>query len=192
MKLKEESMRMQRNVGDSYLLERIGIAAGLLLLMSLSGARALAQQVPGAANNDELTIAELLKMPGRLLGEGKNTSPAGQFQLLKYRVEELQLPRSIKLKLHGQQVEVDKAWRLTITGGPFPVRALPAVIWVDDQMVGYGVENERLSEITAVTFDRALLREGGTISLSYGEDKQGRVKLPEKLKLSDAPKGGNQ
>jgi oligoribonuclease (3'-5' exoribonuclease) len=60
------------------------------------------------------------------------------------------------------------------------------VIWLDDQMVGYGVENEQLSEITAITLDRELLREGATISLSYGEDKQGRVKLPEKLKLSGA------
>ena len=57
--------------------------------------------------------------------------------------------------------------------------------------VGYGVENERLSEITAVTFDRTLLREGGTIALSYGQDKQGRVNLPEKLKLSDAPSATN-
>jgi hypothetical protein len=179
-------MRIERNVGDSYLLKRIGVAAGLLLLMSVSGARALAQQGPGAANHEELTMSELLKLPGRVLGEGKNTRPVGQFQLLKYRVEELQLPRSIKVELHGQQVEVDKAWRLTITGGPFPVRAMPAVIWIDDQIVGYGVENERLSEIIAITFDRTLLREGGTISLSYGEDKQGRVNLPDKLKLSDA------
>ena len=179
-------MRLERNVGDSYLLKRIGIAAGLLLLMSVSGARARAQQVPGAAHNEEVTMAEMLKLPGQVLSEGKNTRPVGQFQLLTYRVEELKLPRSVKVELHGQQVEVDKAWRLTISGGPFSVRALPAVIWVDDQIVGYGVENERLSEITAITLDRDLLREGGTISLSYGEDKQGRVNLPEKLKLSGA------
>jgi hypothetical protein len=179
-------MRMKRNVSDSYLLKRIGIAAGLLLLIGINGGRALAQQVPGAANDGELTMTELLKLPGQVLGHGKNTSPVGQFRLLKYRVEELQLPRSMKAELHGQQVDVDKAWRLTITGGPFPVRALPAVIWIDDQMVGQGVENERLSEITVITFDRTLLREGGTISLSYGEDKQGRANLPEKLKLSEA------
>ena len=179
-------MRINSNVGDSHLLKRIGVAAGILLLLSVSGARTVAQQGPGAANHEELTMSELLKLPGQVLGEGKNTRPVGQFQLLKYRVEELQLPRTVKAELHGQQVEVDKAWRLTITGGPFPVRALPAVIWIDDQMVGYGVENERLSEITAITFDRALLREGGTISLSYGEDKQGRAKLPEKIKLNDA------
>ena len=179
-------MRIKGKGGDSYLLKRMGIAAGLFLVMSLGGGRAPAQQGPSAANNEEFTMTELLQLPGRVIGEGKNTNPVGQLGLLKYRVEELQLPRSVKAELHGQQVFVDKAWRLTITGGPFPVRALPAVIWIDDQIVGYGVENEQLSEVTAITLDRDLLREGGTISLSYGEDKQGRVKLPDKLKLNDA------
>ena len=179
-------MRIKGKVGGSHLLKRMGIAAGLLLLMSVGAGSALAQQVPGAPGNEDLNMSELLKLPGQVIGEGRNTRPVGQLKLMKYRVEELQLPRSTKVELHGQQVLVDKAWRLTITGGPFPVRALPAVIWIDDQMVGYGVENEQLSEITAITLDRDLLREGATISLSYGEDKQGRVKLPEKLKLSGA------
>jgi hypothetical protein len=72
------------------------------------------------------------------------------------------------------------------------VRALPAVIWVDDVAVGFGVEGEDLTEITAVTFDESLLRDGATLYLSYGdkENKEGRTALPEKLKL-DA-KGGNR
>jgi len=179
-------MHKRKNAAGRYLLKTIGTVIGLLLLVIAGNARALAQQVAGSVNNEEFTVAQLLKLPGKVLGEGKNTRPVGQFKLLKYRVEEVQLPRSIKVELLGQKVEVDKAWRLTVTGGPFPVRALPAVIWIDDQIVGYGVENELLSEITAITFDRSLLSEGGTISLSYGEDKQSRVELPEKLSLSSA------
>jgi hypothetical protein len=161
------------------------MAIGLLLMIA-GGPRALAQQVNGPANQERLTMTDLLKLPGRLVSEGQNTRPAGQLKLLSYRVEELTLPRVMKVELRGQEVEADRAWRLTVTGGPFPVRDLPAVIWVDDQIVGYGVENERLNAITAITFDRSLLRDGGTVSLSYGEEKQGRVKLPETLKLNDA------
>jgi hypothetical protein len=178
-------MHEKKGIAHCYLLNRIGIAAGLLLLLA-SCLGALAQQVSSPVNNEELTLANLLKLPGKVLGEGSNTRPVGQFRLLKYRVEELHLPRSMKVELHGQKVEVDKAWRVTVIGGPFPVRALPAVIWIDDQIVGHGVENERLSEITAITFDQSLLSDGATISLSYGEDKDSRVMLPEKLDLSRA------
>lgn len=176
-------MRWERNFGDRDPLKGIGMAIGLLLLMIVCRPDAPAQQVSSSPNAQELNMADLLKLPGKVLGEGKNTRPVGPLGLMKYRVEELQLPRSMKVELRGKQVEVDKAWRVTITGGPFPVRALPAVIWIDDQVVGFGVENELLSEITAITFDRSLLREEGTLSLSYGEDKDSRVSLPEKLNL---------
>ena len=75
-------------------------------------------------------------------------------------------------------------------GGPFPVRALPAVIWIDDQIVGNGIENETLSQITAITFDSSLVREGGVVSLSYGEDKERREKISQRLRLTR--EGGNQ
>src|SRR6266545_1909533 len=183
---------MGDKIGDCYPVKRRAMVLGLLLLLLLiaAGPRALAQQVPGSVNEKEFTVADLLKLPGKLLAEGKNTRPVGQFNLLKYRVEELQLPSTAKVEIQGQQVEVDKAWRVTVTGGPFPVRALPAMIWIDDQIVGTGVENERLSEITAITFDSSILRNGGTISISYGEDKKDRVNLPEKLNLTR--EGGDQ
>lgn len=136
----------------------------------------------------DVTVRELLKLPGKLLGEAKSASPSGDLKLTGYRVEELQLPRNITAEIKGQQVTVDKAWRVTVTGGPFPVRALPAVIWIDDQIVGNGIENETLSQITAITFDSSLIRQGGVVSLSYGEDKETRVRLSQRLQL----KGENQ
>ncbi|MGH9883689.1 MAG: hypothetical protein ACRD6N_19875, partial [Pyrinomonadaceae bacterium] len=129
-----------------------------------------------------LPLNELLRLPGKLLAEG-TTRATGNPKITGYRVEELQLPRSMDVELHGQQVSVDRAWRVTLNGGPFPVRSLPAVIWIDDQIVGYGIENERLSQITAITFDGSLIREGAVISLSYGEDKDSRLKLSQRLHL---------
>jgi hypothetical protein len=175
-------MRWKTNLSDRY-LKGIGLATGLLLILMLCHSQTLAQQPSNSQNAGDLSMADLLKLPGKVLGEGKNLKPVGQLKLLKYRVEELQLPHSVTVTLKGQQAIIDKAWRVSITGGPFPVRALPAVIWIDDQIVGIGIENEPLSEITTITFDRTLLRQGGTLSISYGEDKDGRVSLPEKLTL---------
>ena len=149
---------------------------------------------PGAfaqRNTDkELPLRELLSVPGKLLGEAKTDRPTTELKLTGYRVEEIKLPRTLNVELHGQQVAVEKAWRITVQGGPFPVRALPAVIWIDDQIVGNGIENETLSQITAITFDSSLIREGGVVSLSYGEDKEGRVRISQRLRLTS--EGGNQ
>jgi hypothetical protein len=60
---------------------------------------------------------------------------------------------------------------------------MPAVIWIDDQIVGHGIENETLSQVTAVTFDPSLIREGGVVSISYGEDKSDRVRFSQQLQL---------
>ena len=133
--------------------------------------------------NKELPVRELLKLPGKLLTDTKTTGSSGDLKLTGYRVEEVQLPRSLTTDVRGQQLTVDRAWRVTVTGGPFPVRAMPAVIWIDDQIVGYGIESETLTEITAITFDSSLIHENGVVSLSYGENKEGRIRLSQKLQL---------
>ena len=145
----------------------------------------------GQRNPDrELPLRQLLNVPGKVVSEAKSARPTTELNLTGYRVEEIKLPRQLNVEIRGQQVAVDKAWRVTVQGGPFPVRALPAVIWIDDQIVGNGIENETLSQITAITFDSSLVREGGVVSLSYGEDKDGRVRIAQRLHLTR--EGGNQ
>ena len=172
-------------------------ATSFLLLLSACAPLAFAQDAPAATNtpqaNQDLTVTDILRLPGRVLGEGRNTRATGQHKVKSYRVEEVTLPRMTEVRIKGETRSVGRAFRLTITGGPFPVRAMPPVIWVDDTAVGYGVENEELTEITAVTFDDSLLVEGATLYLSYGDknNKEDRTALPEKLSLG-GPKGGNQ
>lgn len=166
----------------------LGISMVVLPLLLIAGPRILAQSNPRAASNKEMR--ELLKVPGRLVSEAKSDRPNGDLQLTGYRVEEIQLPRSMTVEVRGQQTVVNKAWRVTVNGGPFPVRALPAVVWIDDQIVGNGVENETLSQVTAITFDSSLVREGGIVAVSYGEDKQSRQSIPQRLQLKR--EGGNQ
>jgi hypothetical protein len=166
----------------------VAIAILVLPLLLTGGTRVFAQTNPNAVSNREMR--DLLKRPGKLVSEAKSARPNGDLKLTGFRVEEIQLPRSMSVQVQGQQAVVNKAWRVTINGGPFPVRALPAVIWIDDQIVGNGVENETLTQITAITFDGSLIREGGVVSISYGDDKQGRQSVSQRLQLKR--EGGNQ
>ena len=165
------------------------LAIALALLPLLAGSLAFAQRNASPAHK-ELPLRQIIKLPGKLLAETKTTGPIGDLKLTGYRVEEVTLSQSIATQVRGQQVNANKAWRVTVTGGPFAVRAMPAVIWIDDQVVGYGIENETLSQITAVTFDNSLLHDGGVVSLSYGENKEGRTRISQKLQLKG--EGGNQ
>lgn len=163
----------------------LAITLIVLPLLFSGGSAALSQR-----NNKELPMKEMLSLPGKLVSEAKAARPTNELKLTGYRVEEVRLPRNQSVELRGQQVNVDKAWRVTVHGGPFPVRAMPAVIWIDDEIVGIGIENDTLSQVTAVTFDSALIHEGGVVSVSYGEDKATRVKIPQRLQLKR--EGGNQ
>jgi hypothetical protein len=166
-----------------------------LLLLVLTGATQTRAQDSAAGDDiaQEPKMADLLKMPGKVIAESNAPAAAGKLKVKNYRVEELTLPAPVSVEVGGRRVEVSRAFRVTVTGGPFPVRALPAVVWVDDEAVGYGVESEDLDRITAVTFDASLVREGATLYLSYGdkENKAERTALPEKLKLN-TNRGGNR
>ena len=165
----------------------------LLLLVLACGLQARAQDSAAPDQTQEPKMSDLLKMPGKVIAESNAPAAAGRLKVKNYRVEELQLPAPVSVEVGGKRAEVSRAFRVTVTGGPFPVRALPAVVWVDDEAVGFGVESEDLDRITAVTFDGSLLREGATLYVSYGdkENKEGRTALPEKLKLN-TNKGGNR
>src|SRR5215212_12273641 len=165
-----------------------------LLLLVLTGTQqARAQDAHASDNAQEPKMSDLLKMPGKVIAESDSPRASGRLKVKNYRVEELTLPAAVEVEVGGKRVEVSRAFRVTVTGGPFPVRALPAVVWIGDAAVGFGVESEDLDAITAVTFDASLLRDGATVYLSYGdkENKTDRSALPEKLKLG-ANKGGNQ
>jgi hypothetical protein len=184
-------MRLEKYFYSDHGWRSVLMAAGLLLILIGSTSFAAAQKAGASPNDQEFTMTELLKLPGKIVGEGTNTKAVGKYKVASYRVEEITLPRTIEVEIRGQKMQATHAFRLTLTGGPFAVRALPPVIWIDDTPIGYGVESEDLDAITAITFDPTLLNEGATLYLSYGdkEDKTARVALPEKLKLA-GPKGG--
>jgi hypothetical protein len=160
------------------------LAVACLLLAGAGAAFGQDAGAPAAADQ-EFTVTDILKLPGKAIARGSNTTPKGLLKLQSYRVEEVTLPHVAEVELKGQRTPVTRAYRVIVTGTAFPVRALPAVVWVDDVAIGYGVENEDLTEITVVTYDASVLRDGATIYLSYGdkENKKERTPLAEKLKL---------
>lgn len=175
-------MPVKSIVSCLFKFKSTSVTSALLLLLICTVSISLAQQIPTLPDKNP-NMPDLLNLPGRLLAEGSNTSPVGLLKVVRYRLEELSLATPLKVDIRGKQVEVDRAWRLTITGGPFAVRALPPVIWVDKLALGIGQESEQLDHISVVTFDRSSLREGATISLSYGTSFEDRTELPEKLRL---------
>jgi len=162
-------------------LVRFTIAA-FLFMAALSVSLAAAQE-PGR-QSPESDIAQMHRAPGKLLAQGKNDQPAGELKLRSYVVEEITLARSLQIEIGGIKTEVSRGWRVTITGGPFVVRAMPAMVWVDNVLLGYGVESSDLQKISVITFDRSLLRDGAVIAVSYGENDPARTELPERLTLA--------
>jgi len=175
---------MKRRV-QSYAGHGLALLA-LFCWLGMGAAFAQAQDGSSPSPSQEISVSELLKLPGKLLAEGNNTKPTGSLKLLSYRVEEVALPHPTEVTIRGGKEQVTRAFRVNITGKSFPVRALPAVVWIDEVAVGYGVESEDLDAVTAVTFDQALFRDGATLYLSYGDkkNKAERTELPEKLKLN--------
>jgi hypothetical protein len=186
-------MYLEKTVRGRRRLTGLLVACALLALFLANASLALAQDPPASTKAQEMKMSDILRAPGKVLAESRGTKAAGLFKVKNYRVEEIALPHAQEVEIGGRRAEVSQAFRVTVEGGPFPVRALPPVIWIDDVAVGYGVESEDLTSITAVTFDSSLLREGATIYLSYGdkENKKDRTALPEKLKLN-TPEGGKQ
>src|SRR5438876_6735206 len=124
-----------------------------------------------------LTLEDLINMPGKNIGKGSNTNPVGQFGVKSYHLEELTLTAPVIVD--GQTINAQKAWRISITGGPFPVRAQAATISVGGVDLRTAIENDDLSEVAAITFDDSMLVDGATITLSYTDDG---TDVPDKLK----------
>ena len=143
-----------------------------------------AQQPVRQSSENDIAIAQMHKLAGRVLAQGKNDQPAGELKLRTYLVEEVTTARPLQVEISGLKTEVSRGWRVTITGGPFVVRAMPAMIWIDNVLLGFGVESADLQKISVITFDRSLLRDGAAISLSYGENDPARTELPERLALA--------
>ena len=167
-----------------------GCCASLFLSLLLGeGLSSPLRQNPAAALEGQgISLSDVLELPGRVLGRGRNRQPVGHQRVTTYLVEEVTLPHPVEVEIRGKKKGVTRAFRVTIYGGPFYVGALGYFIGIGDKSLGMGIEHSKLDAVTAVTFDRSLLREGATLTISYAG--AGHTELPEKLKLDGAKKTG--
>jgi hypothetical protein len=128
----------------------------------------------------------LYESSGTMMAQGKSPKPIGPMHIETYRVEEIVLPQATEVDIAGRESLTQTAWRIAVTGGPFPVGALPVVVWSDGRKIGFGQPSPDLSTLFAVTFDPSLVHEGATIAVSYGESGVKTV-FSEKLKLEVPP-----
>jgi hypothetical protein len=124
----------------------------------------------------------LYESQGFELASWQGSEPFGPMGVKGYRVEQLSLPEGTRVDMEGREITVFMAMRVTLDGGPFPVGALPLMVWADDALLGVAQPSPDLSSVSAVTFDDSMLREGATFSISYGEDGP-RTVLPRPLRF---------
>lgn len=117
------------------------------------------------------------RITGTVIARGTNTTPLNTLPpLISYEVEEVTLPMPITLEwllpdatgilLEPRLVTFDRAWHLTVTGGPFQVGNNDWTIWLDDKIVGRSLGGD--SSISVLILDPSLLREGAAIGVSRG------------------------
>lgn len=143
--------------------------------LMLSASAGLAQQPPPSL------VAQLMKAAGTLRGEGQNAKATARLGLKSYRVHELTLAQPITVTVNGKSITTGKAWRLTVTGGPFAARAIPATVEIDGVAAGVALESADLSELRLITFDPDALHQGAQVTVAYGDLRDA---LPETLNLN--------
>ena len=118
-------------------------------------------------------------MPGKLLAEGRNTTPVGPYGLLTYRIEEVTLAESGNTEAVGSR-GVKTALRLTITGTSL---LTVTKVWVGDFLIP-SVWSHGPSKIGALIYNQSMLMEGADISIV--DDRGETHSLPERLRLPDS------
>ena len=131
-------------------------------------------------------LPDLFQLPGKVIAVGTNHVPEGNYRLKSYRLEEISFAQPTEVEVGGRRQTVRRVFRLTLTGERFPVRAMPPLIWLDDSRLAPAKENAELTEVSAITTDAALFREGAAIALSFGETGPREI-LRERLQLRIRP-----
>jgi hypothetical protein len=131
-------------------------------------------------------LPDLFRLPASVIAEGTNRVPQGNHRLKSYRVEEISFAQPTEVEVGGRRQTVQRVFRITITGERFPVRALPALVWIDDTRLSPAQESADLTEIAAITTDAGLLRDGASIAFSFGQGGP-RETLRERLQLKVRP-----
>jgi hypothetical protein len=82
-----------------------------------------------------------------------------------------------QVEVGGKKTEVYQAYRITVFGGPFAVRAMALLLAIDDKITLVGIEGRQLDRVNFILYDGSLLREGATFTVGYGAGRYCQVKM---------------
>src|ERR1700730_7455311 len=85
-----------------------------LSLLLGEGRSAPFRQNPPAPFQDQEIKSKLDKLPGRVLGRGRNSQPTGNLGVTTYLIEEVTLPYPMEVEIRGKTKRVTRAFRVTI------------------------------------------------------------------------------
>jgi hypothetical protein len=159
----ELAMNSQNNSGISRLQQVVTVAGFVLITLSCAFPGS-AQTVTPEADESELTVEDLYKAPGKLLGTSTDKQPAGPLQLKSYKVEEVPLRHPLTLGGGANVKVINNIIRLTVTAGS-PLQGT-YVVFLDDEP-RQAVVTER-DAVSAVFFDAKELEDGAQISVASG------------------------
>ena len=150
----------------------------VMCLLLLTSGVVRAQESATSPQDPQLLRKSALhtRTDGKVIAEGRNTNVSQRDNVVRYTVEELKLEEPIEAEIRGKKTEVHQAYRITLFGGPFDVRDIPAILGIDDKISLVGMEAPKLDKVTFILYDRSLLRDGATLYVSG-------IELTDKLKL---------
>lgn len=166
----------------SQRIRAVSLAVLETVLITLTVVGAVAQRQLTTRPKDS-TTKDLRIAPGKTLSEGSNKTPLDPLQILTYKLEEVALPEPVTAEVRGKEKEFHSVLRLTIMSA----LSLDAhLIWIDDASlpVVWGVGE---NGVGALIYDRSILKDGASISLSRGGEVyelQEQLRLPKSLKAA--------
>jgi hypothetical protein len=162
----------------------IGAVIMSLLLLMIGAMPVVRAEEPQTTSQDTQVRRKFelyTRTKGKTIAEGRNTNASEQVPVERYTVEELKLDEPLEVEIRGEKTEVYQAYRITVFGGPFVMRAMPLLLMIDDKTTLVGLLGPKPDKATFILYDGSLLRDGATLAVGYGA---GGVELTEKLSLS--------
>lgn len=180
-------MNLKNNAPGSSPLNIILTVVGLLLMTVTLASPAGAQQTGIPEPDEPLTLEDLYMAPGELLAAGVDKQPSGPLQLKSYKVEEVKLPRPLRMGGNTNATVFNSVMRLTVTLGIDLHEDF--TIFVDDEPKEAAVTQRH--GVSSVFFSPTELEDGAKISVAIGggcntrllSTMKSRLQLPEGRKL---------
>ena len=141
---------------------------------------------------DESIAMSLRTVPSKVLAQssGRGATP----ESLAYRLEEVTLAEAVEMESYGAQENIERAFRLTLSGAALPAKF--DLIWIGDAALPVLWRNGS-REAGTLIFDSSVLRDGAEMFVSNSDGTQmsalaERLKLPDRLKNEILPKAENR